>query len=74
MKVNQQQQQLTRRAASHRLQAPDPSDLAWKQWGQALVEQYPRAEWPARLAQVPLIYHQLITRRLIRDFGYSVEA
>lgn len=63
-----------RNNVSFRLQAPDQTDLAWKQWGKALVEQYDRKEWPARLEQVPKIYRPLITSRLIRDFGYEVEA
>lgn len=67
------QRQLTRQAASRRWQAPDTGDLMWKQWGCALVEQYPREEWPTRLKQVPPIYRSLITNRLIREFGYSVE-
>lgn len=66
--------QQTRYAASRRLQAPDSTDLVWKQWGRALVEQYPCEEWPTRLKQVPLIYRPVITSRLIRDFGYNVEA
>ena len=65
---------LKSQAASYRLQAPDQTDLAWKRYGQALVEQYDREEWPARLAQVPLIYRPLITGRLIREYGYEVEA
>lgn len=68
------QQLLKRHAASHRLQAPDQTDLAWKQWGQALVEHYDREEWPARLEQVPKIYRPLIAGRLLRDFGYKIDA
>lgn len=60
-------------AASLRLQAPDQIDLVWKQWGKALVEQYPRAEWPTRIAQIPEIYRPLIASRLLRNFGDKVE-
>lgn len=65
--------QAARHAASRRLQAPVQTDLAWKQWGQALVEQYPHHEWPARLKQIPEIYRDFIRSRLIRDYGYKVE-
>lgn len=65
--------QQARHIASRRLQAPDQTDLAWKQWGKALVEQYQREEWTTRIRQIPEIYRSFITSRLIRDHGYKVE-
>lgn len=65
--------QQERHAAARRLQAPVPSDIAWKQWGEALVSQ-PREEWPAQLLKIPVIYRPGIVSRLIRQYGYQVEA
>lgn len=73
MNHRRQRSIIKRNTASLRLQAPDQADLVWKQWGKALVEQFPRSEWPTRIAQIPPIYQDFIRSRLIRDYGYEVE-
>lgn len=50
----------------------ETKDLAWKQYGVGLL-QYPRDEWPKRLAQVPENYRDLIRARLIAEHGYQCE-
>lgn len=66
--------QLERHAAARRLQAPMPSDVVWKQWGAPLVSRYPCEEWPAQIVKIPTIYRSTVVSRLIRQYGYTVDA
>lgn len=43
-----------------------PNDLIFKQYGEALMAQYPETEWERRIELVPVAYRDYIRAR-IRD-------
>ena len=44
-----------------------PTDQIWRQYGEAIMTQYPEDEWERRISQVPPAYRAYIRERIWKE-------